>query len=349
MRLASTSHDMAVDLGTANTIVYACDSGVLRSEPSIVAVDRRTGELQAVGNDAWQILGHKEICAVRPVQGGVIADLDVTEQMLSYLLDRMQGRRRGHPRVVASVPSGVSGVEKRAVAEVCLAAGARETYLIDRPIAVAIGAGLPVAQPTGSMVVDIGAASTEVAVVAMGGIVVSRSLRVGGQQLDDAIAGHLKREHKVLIGQQTAEQIKVQIGSASCAAQPAAQIEVRGREIGSQALKAVALTADEIRWVLAKPLTRTIDAVLETLDCTPPELGSDILDRGITLAGGGALLHGLAQRLSHETGMPAWVAVSPRTCVAVGAAAALERLTHIPRSRATARGELALGSTAVLN
>ncbi len=208
-------HDVAVDLGTANTVLCARDGASLLSEPSIVAVDSRSGELQAVGSEASQILGRPEICAIRPLHGGVIADLTATEQMLCYLIDKVHPRRRTHPRVVASVPSGVSEVERRAVAEACLAAGARETYLIEKPVAAALGAGLPVGQPTGSMVLELGAGRTEVAVISMGSIVTSRSLRIGGDELDQAIVGHLKREHMLLIGPRTAEEIKLEIGSAS--------------------------------------------------------------------------------------------------------------------------------------
>jgi len=342
-------HDVAVDLGTANTVVCTRDGASILSEPSIVAVDSRSGELQAVGSDASQILGRPEICAIRPLHGGVIADLAATEQMLCYLIDKIRPGRRTHPRVVASVPSGVSAVEQRAVAEACLAAGARETYLIEKPVAAALGAGLPVGQPTGSMVLELGAGSTEVAVISMGSIVTSRSLRVGGDELDQAIVGHLKREHKLLIGSRTAEEIKLEIGSASPDVQAEIQLAIRGREIATDLLKTVRLSGEEIRSVLHKPLSRIVAAVIETLDLSPPALGADIIDRGIALTGGGSLLPGLAHRLQRETGMPARVAQSPTTCVAIGSAKALARLTHVPRSRKAARRELALGTSAAFS
>ncbi len=342
-------HDVAVDLGTANTVLCARDGASLLSEPSVVAVDSRTGELRAVGSDASQILGRQEICAIRPLHGGVIADLTATEQMLRYLIDKVHPRRWTHPRVVASVPSGVSAVEQRAVAEACLSAGAREAYLIEKPVAAALGAGLPVGQPTGSMVLELGAGSSEVAVISMGAIVISRSLRVGGDELDQAIVGHLKRQHKLQIGPRTAEQIKREIGSASPQPQPETQLPIRGREIASELLKTVPLGSEEIREVLHKPLSRIVAAVIETLDRTPPALSADIIDRGITLTGGGSLLHGLAHRLHHETGMPARVAHSPGTCVAVGSARALETLADVPRSRSSARRELALGTSAAFS
>ncbi len=347
--LAVGGHDVAVDLGTANTVLYARGGASLISEPSIVAVNSRTGELEAVGSEASQILGRQEISIIRPLSGGVIADLTATEELLRCLLEKVQSRRWTHPRVVASVATGVSGIEQRAVAEACLSAGARETYLIEKPVAAALGVGLPVEQPTGSMVLEVGAGSSEVAVVSMGSIVISRSLRIGGDELDQSIVGHLKRHHQLLIGPRTAEQIKLEIGSASPYAEPETQLPICGREIASDALKTVPLTSEEIRWVLQKPISRIIDAVMETLDRTPPALGADIIDRGITLTGGGSLLHGLAQRLEHETGMPARVAQSPATRVVVGSAIALEGLADVPRSRSSARHELALGTTAAFN
>ena len=336
-------HDMAVDLGTANTVVYALGSGIVVSEPSVVAVDCRTGDLQAVGTEASQILGREQICAIRPLRGGVIADLKVTEGLLRYFIHKVHRHRWAHPRVVASVPSGVSAVEKRAVAEACLSAGAREAYLIEKPIAAAIGAGLPVEQPTGSMVLDLGAGTSEVAVISMGGIVASRSLRVGGQDLDQAIVNHLKRRYKLLIGQQTAEEIKLEIGSAS--PQQQAETEIRGRDIASEQLKTVLLTSEEIRWVLEKTLSRIIESVKQTLERTPPELACDIMDRGIMLAGGGALIRGLIELLGRETGMPACVAESPCTCVAIGSGRALEQLAQVPRWRSSV-GREALSSSA---
>jgi rod shape-determining protein MreB len=297
--------DMAVDLGTANTLVYVRGRGIVLSEPSVVAIDSRTGEVHAVGIEAKRMLGRTPgtISAIRPLKDGVIADFDVTEEMLRHFIQKVHQSRFAHPRVVVCVPSGVTGVEKRAVEEACLSAGARQAYLIEEPMAAAIGAGLPVGEPTGSMVVDIGGGTSEVAVISLGGIVVSQSIRVGGDELDEAIINYAKREYKLLIGQQTAEELKLEIGSAFPMAEEL-QAEIRGRDMVSGLPKTVVLTSEEIRQALEEPLSQIIDAIKETLDRTPPELASDIMDRGIVLAGGGALLQGLADRIRDETQMP---------------------------------------------
>ena len=324
--------DMAVDLGTANTLVYVRGRGIVLSEPSVVAIDSRTGEVHAVGIEAKRMLGRTPgtISAIRPLKDGVIADFDVTEEMLRHFIQKVHQSRWAHPRVVVCVPSGVTGVEKRAVEEACLSAGARQAYLIEEPMAAAIGAGLPVGEPTGSMVVDIGGGTSEVAVISLGGIVVSQSIRVGGDELDEAIINYAKREYKLLIGQQTAEELKLEIGSAFPMAEEL-QAEIRGRDMVSGLPKTVVLTSEEIRVALEEPLAQIIDAVKETLDRTPPELASDIMDRGIVLAGGGALLQGLDDRLRDETQMPAHLAESPLTCVAVGSGRSLEEFEVIHR------------------
>ena len=293
--------DMAVDLGTANTLVYVRGRGIVLSEPSVVAIDSRTGEVHAVGIEAKRMLGRTPgtISAIRPLKDGVIADFDVTEEMLRHFIQKVHQNRWAHPRVVVCVPSGVTGVEKRAVEEACLSAGARQAYLIEEPMAAAIGAGLPVGEPTGNMVVDIGGGTSEVAVISLGGIVVSQSIRVGGDELDDAIINYVKKEYKLLIGQQTAE---------------------------------------EVRAALEEPLVQIIDAIKETLDRTPPELASDIMDRGIMLAGGGSLLQGIDERLREETQMPAHRAESPLTCVAVGSGRSLEEFEAIHRANRNHRG-----------
>ena len=311
--------DMAVDLGTANTLVYVRGRGIVLSEPSVVAVDSRSGEVHAVGIEAKRMLGRTPgtISAIRPLKDGVIADFEVTEEMLRHFIQKVHQNRWAHPRVVVCVPSGVTGVEKRAVEEACLSAGARQAYLIEEPMAAAIGAGLPVGEPTGSMVVDIGGGTSEVAVISLGGIVVSQSIRVGGDELDEAIINYVKREYKLLIGQQTAEEVKLEIGSAYAMPEEV-QAEIRGRDMVSGLPKTVILTSEEIRGALEEPVSQIIDAVKETLDRTPPELASDIMDRGIMLAGGGSLLQGIEERLRHETQMPAHLAESPLTCVAVG-------------------------------
>ena len=331
--------DMAVDLGTANTLVYVRGRGIVLSEPSVVAIDVRTGEVHAVGIEAKRMLGRTPgtIQAICPLKDGVIADFDVTEEMLRHFIQKVHQNRFAHPRVVVCVPSGVTGVEKRAVEEACLSAGARAAYLIEEPMAAAIGAGLPVAEPTGSMVVDIGGGTSEVAVISLGGIVVSQSIRIGGDELDEAIINYSKREYKLLIGQQTAEELKLEIGSA-CPIGEELQAEIRGRDMVSGLPKTVVITSEEIRQALEEPLGQIIEAVKETLDRTPPELASDIMDRGITLAGGGSLLQGLDQRLREETQMPAHLAESPLTCVAVGSGRSLEEFDVIHRANRTSRG-----------
>ncbi len=325
--------DMAVDLGTANTLVYVRGRGIVLSEPSVVAIDQRTGEVHAVGVEAKRMLGRTPgtITAIRPLKDGVIADFDVTEQMLRHFIHKANGNRFAHPRVIVCVPSGVTGVEKRAVEEATLSAGARQAYLIEEPMAAAIGAGLPVSEPTGNMVVDIGGGTTEVAVISLGGIVVSQSIRVGGDEMDEAITNHLRKEYKLLIGQQTAEEVKLEIGSAWPLPEEV-QAEVRGRDMLSGLPKTVVIGSEDVRRALDEPVDQILDAIRGTLDKTPPELAADIMDRGIVLAGGGALLSGLDQKLRQDTHMPVHVAESPLTCVAVGSGRSLEEFEAIHRS-----------------
>jgi rod shape-determining protein MreB and related proteins len=317
--------DMAVDLGTANTLVYVRGRGIVLSEPSVVAIDQRSGEVHAVGIEAKRMLGRTpgNISAIRPLKDGVIADFDVTEQMLRHFIQKVHQNRWAHPRVVVCVPSGVTGVEKRAVEEATLSAGARSAFLIEEPMAAAIGAGLPVAEPTGNMVVDIGGGTTEVAVISLGGIVVAQSIRVGGDELDEAIISYVKKEYKLMIGSQTAEEVKLEIGSAYPLREEV-QAEIRGRDMITGLPKTVVLSSEDVRDALEEPLVQIIDAVKSTLDKTPPELASDIMDRGIMMAGGGSLLQGLDERLRRETEMPIHVAESPLTCVAVGSGRSLE-------------------------
>ena len=324
---------MAVDLGTANTLVYVRGRGIVLSEPSVVAIDQRTGDVHAVGIEAKRMLGRTpgDIQAIRPLKDGVIADFDVTEQMLRHFIQKVHQNRWAHPRVVVCVPSGVTGVEKRAVEEATYSAGARQAYLIEEPMAAAIGAGLPVSEPTGNMIVDIGGGTTEVAVISLGGIVVSQSIRVGGDELDDAIIEHVKREYKLMIGSQTAEEVKLEIGSAFELPEEV-EAEIRGRDLVSGLPKTVVLSSAEVRQALEVPLTQIIDAVKQTLDKTPPELASDIMDRGIVLAGGGALLQRLPDRIRAETQMPVHLAESPLTCVAVGSGRSLEEFDAIHRA-----------------
>jgi len=303
--------------------------GIVLSEPSVVAIDQRTGDVHAVGVEAKRMLGRTPgtISAIRPLKDGVIADFDVTEQMLRHFIQKVHQHRFAHPRVIVCVPSGVTGVEKRAVEDATLAAGARQAYLIEEPMAAAIGAG----EPTGNMIVDIGGGTTEVAVISLGGIVVSQSLRVGGDEMDDAIVNHIKKEYKLLVGQQTAEEIKLEVGSGYRLAEEV-QAEVRGRDMLTGLPKTVIISSEEVRRALDEPVSQIIDAIKSTLDKTPPELAADIMDRGIVLAGGGALLQGLDERLRHETQMPVHLAESPLTCVAVGSGRSLEEFEAIHRS-----------------
>ncbi len=324
--------DMAVDLGTANTLVYVRGRGIVLSEPSVVAVDSRSGEVHAVGVEAKRMLGRTPgtIQAIRPLKDGVIADFDITEEMLRHFIQQVQQNRFAHPRVVVCVPSGVTGVEKRAVEEACLSAGARQAYLIEEPMAAAIGAGLPVGEPTGSMVLDVGGGTSEVAVISLGGIVVSESIRVGGDEMDDALTNHCKHEHKLLIGQQTAEEVKLEIGSAAPLPEEVTT-EIRGRDLVTGLPKTIMLTSSEVRAAIEEPVSQIVGAVKNTLDRTPPELAGDIMDRGITLAGGGALLQGMDQRMREECQMPAQLTESPLTCVAVGSGRSLEEFEVIHR------------------
>jgi rod shape-determining protein MreB and related proteins len=334
----TSSRDMAVDLGTANTLVYVRGRGIVLSEPSVVAVDAGSGEVHAVGTDAKRMLGRtpSSIKAIRPLKDGVIADFEVTEQMLRHFIGRVNHSRLAHPRVVVCVPSGVTGVEKRAVEEATLGAGAREAYLIEEPMAAAIGAGLPVSEPTGSLIVDVGGGTTEVAVISLGDIVVSQSIRVGGDEMDEAIVNWCKREHQLLIGQQTAEQVKLEIGAATPLAKETS-IEIRGRDLGSGLPRTVELGSEEIRNALDEPILQVIAAVRNTLDRTPPELAGDLMERGMTLAGGGALLNGMAQRMGEECRMPAALAEDPMTCVATGSGQSLEEVETIKRARRNSR------------
>lgn len=330
MRLLSAltgfgARDIAVDLGTANTLVYVRGEGIVVSEPSVIAVDQQTGEVHAVGDEAQRMIGRTPatIAAIRPLRQGVIADFEQTEQMLRYFIRRVGLRRMAHPRMVMCAPSGITGVERRAVQEAALAAGARRVHLIEEPLAAAIGAGLPIEEPVGHMVVDVGGGTTEVAVISLGGIVVSASIPVGGYALDDAIIAHVRAAHGIAIGQPTAEKVKFEIGSAGDYGLDAAA-EIRGRHVMSGLPKSVVLTSEEVRRALAEPLQAIVDAIKETLERTPPELAADIAEQGILLAGGGSLLHGFPERVADETRMEAYLADSPLTCVVIGSGRALE-------------------------
>jgi rod shape-determining protein MreB len=313
--------DLAIDLGTANTLVYVRGRGVVLDEPSVVAIDERAGRVVVVGTAAKAMIGRtpQDIVAIRPLKDGVIADFDATERMLRYFVQKAGGRGLGgRPQMVICVPSGVTGVERRAVEEVAVSSGARRVFVIEEPMAAAIGARLPVSEPVGSMVVDIGGGTTEVAVISLGGIVCSLSVRTGGDKMDDAIVAYVKKEYALMLGERTAERIKCEIGSAFPAAdEPTAHI--RGRDMVSGLPHTIVVTAAEIRRALDEPVVAIIDAVTATLDTCPPELAGDVMDTGITLTGGGALLRGLDARLTHETGMPVRVADRPLDSVALGA------------------------------
>jgi rod shape-determining protein MreB and related proteins len=332
------ARDVAIDLGTANTLVYLRGRGIVASEPSVVAMDHVTGQVEAVGSEAKRMIGRTpaRISAVRPLRHGVIADFEVTEAMLRYFMRRAELPRFGRPRLVMCVPSGVTEVEKRAVIDASLSAGARSVQLIEEPLAAAIGAGLDISEPHGHMVVDVGGGTTEVAVISMGGIVVSESLRIGGYELDDAVSAHLRSRHGLAIGAQTAEDIKVQLGSAWPEVEDV-EVDVRGRHLASGLPKSVRLTSDEVRDALADQVQSIVDAVKETLERTPPELAADVTQTGILLAGGGVLLRGFAERVEDETGMPTRLADSPLTCVAIGSGMALEEVDTMRAADASAR------------
>ncbi|MHB9095686.1 MAG: rod shape-determining protein, partial [Eubacteriales bacterium] len=315
------SKDMGIDLGTANSSVYIKGKGIVVNEPSVVAIQRDSGHVLAVGEEAKQMIGRTpgNIVAIRPMKDGVIADFDTTQSMLRYFITKAL-RNRPHlirPRVVVCVPSGVTAVEERAVREATLQAGAREAYLIEEPMAAAIGAGLPVHEPTGNMVVDIGGGTSEVAVISLGGIVTSRSIRVAGDEMDEAIMQHIKRTYNLMVGERTSEEIKIKIGTAY----PFSQIEnyeVRGRDLLTGLPKTVEITSAEVYKALSEPVSSILEAIKVTLEKTPPELASDVMDKGIFMAGGGSLLRGLDRLVSEETGMPVHVAEEPLFCVAFG-------------------------------
>jgi rod shape-determining protein MreB len=318
--------DMAVDLGTANTLVYVRGRGIVLDEPSVVAVDVRDGRALAVGLEAKRMIGRtpSHIEAIRPLKDGVIANFEICEKMLRYFIHRVHQRRWAKPRMVICVPSGITGVEQRAVQEAAEYAGARKpAYIIEEPMAAAIGAGLPVQEPTGSMIVDVGGGTTEVAVLSLGGIVTSSSVRVGGDELDEAIIQWVKKEHGLALGERTAEEVKMSLGSAWPLEQELAA-ELRGRDLVSGLPKTVVTTTEEIREALEEPVQAIVDAVKVTLDTTPPELAADVMERGIVLTGGGALLLGMRERLEAETGMPVLMADNPLLSVAVGSGRSLE-------------------------
>ncbi len=324
--LSSIGRDMAVDLGTANTLVYVRGRGVVVNEPSVVALDQRSGAIVAVGTAAKQMLGRtpEGIVAIRPLKDGVVADFDTTERMLRYFIQKVHSRKLlAKPRLVICVPTGITAVEQRAVKDAGYAAGARRVYVIEEPMAAAIGAGLPVHDAAGSMVVDIGGGTTEVAVISLGGIVTSLSARIGGDRIEDAIIAYVKKEYSVLLGARTAEEVKISLGSAF-PTRDEPQAQVRGRDLINGLPRVLVLSADEVRRAIDEPVSAIVDAVRVTLDRTPPELAGDVMESGIVLTGGGALLRGLDERLRHETGMPVRIAENPSDCVALGTGRCVE-------------------------
>lgn len=325
--------DLAVDLGTANTLVYARGRGILLNEPSVVAIDTTTNAVVAIGNEARQMLGRTpgHITASRPLRDGVIADYDVAAEMLRYFVRKVVRRKLfSGPRVIVCVPSGITSVERRAVSESVYAAGARRVHIITEPMAAAIGAGLPVGQPCGSMVVDIGGGTTEVAVIALGGIVASTSLRVAGDALDRAIVDHVRTHFSMLIGERTAEELKISIGTAYPVTMPL-RAEIRGRDIGTGMPGNVTVGTDELRRAMETPLAAIVGAVRSTLDRCPPELAGDLVNRGIVLTGGGALLRGLDARIQHDIGVPVLVADRPLDSVVLGTGTVVEHFDRLQK------------------
>ena len=325
------SSDIGIDLGTANTLVYVKDKGVVLREPSVVAVQSGTNNVLAVGDEAKRMLGRtpSNIVAVRPLKDGVIADFEVTEAMLRHFISKVHnGRVRAKPRVVIAVPAGITEVEKRAVQESAMHAGAREVYLIEEPMAAAIGVGLPVQDPAGNMIIDIGGGTTEVAVISLSGIVFSRSLRVAGDELDKAIVQYMKRSYNLMVGERTAEEIKIKIGSAYPMEQETSA-EVKGRDLVTGMPKTRMITSQEVREALLEPISAIVDSVRVALESCPPELSADLVDRGLVLAGGGALLRGLDKLLSEQTGLPVHVADDPLSAVAEGTGKCLNEIKFL--------------------
>jgi rod shape-determining protein MreB len=328
----SVGRDLAIDLGTANTLIYERGRGVVLDEPSVVAVEAGSGRLVAAGTQAKEMLGRTpgHVRAVRPLQDGVISDADVTERMLRYFVDQVRPSRLVRPRMVVCVPSAVTGVERRALEDAAVRSGARRVYVIEEPMAAAIGADLPVNETSASMVVDIGGGTTDVAVISLGGVVTARSLRVGGDEIDDALVAHIKTEYSLLVGERTAEDVKVAAGSAFPLREETST-RIRGRDLVTGLPKTVTVSSQEVRRAIEGPVLQMVDLVRATLDVCPPELAGDILDRGVTLTGGGALLRGLDERLRHELGVPVRVAEDPLRAVVRGSGRCIEEFATLER------------------
>ncbi|MDH7576660.1 MAG: rod shape-determining protein [Bacillota bacterium] len=333
--------DIGVDLGTASVLVYMKGKGIVLNEPSVVAIDKNTGKMIAVGEEARQMLGRTpgNIVALRPLRDGVIADYDVTERMLRYFIQKAVGHRLlFRPRLMVCIPSGVTSVEERAVKQAALQAGARHAYLLEEPLAAALGAGITISEASGNMVVDIGGGTTDVAVLCLGGIVCSKSLRVGGDKFDEAIIRYIRKEYNLMIGERTAEELKIRIGTAyPQAKEPGEGLDIRGRDLVSGLPKTIRVTAEESYLALQEPVEQVVSAVKEVLERTPPELAADIINKGIVLTGGGSLLHGFDRLLSEETGLPVHVAEDPISCVALGTGRALGMLHILQDNRNSSR------------
>jgi len=321
------ANDIGIDLGTANTLVNVRDQGIVLREPSVVAVKAGTNEVLAVGDDAKRMLGRTpgNIVAIRPLRDGVIADFDVTEAMLRHFITKAQGKKRGRPRVLIAIPSGITEVERRAVKESAEQAGAREVHLIEEPMAAAIGVGLPITEASGNMIVDIGGGTTEIALISLSGLVYAQSVRTAGDEFDEAISSHIKKTYSLAIGERTAEDIKIRIGSAAPLPKEIS-MDVKGRDMVTGLPKTVAISSKEIREALLIPLSDIVEAVRTTLERCPPELAADLVDRGLVLAGGGALLRGLDRLLREQTGLPVHIAEDPLSAVAEGTGKALNEI-----------------------
>ena len=331
--LGMFSSDMGIDLGTASTLVYMKNEGIVLCEPSVVAIEAGTSNVLAVGEEAKRMLGRTpgNIVAIRPMRDGVIADFEITESMLRYFIKKVHNSRRlVRPRVVVAIPSGITEVEKRAVKDSALHAGAREVFMLEEPVAASIGVGLPIQEPSGNMIIDIGGGTTEMAVISLAGVVFSKSIRIGGDEMDDAIINYLKRTYNLMIGERTAEEIKIRIGSGY-PMEEEMTMEVRGRDLVAGLPKMITVTSEEIREALAEPIAQIIEAVRITLERTPPELSADLIEKGLILAGGGSLLRGLDKLIAEETGLPVHLADDPLTAVALGTGKVLSELKYLKR------------------
>lgn len=338
--MLSFGEDIGIDLGTASVLVYVKGKGLVLYEPSVVAIDKNSGQVIAVGEEARRMLGRTpgNIVAIRPLKEGVIADYDVTEKMLRYFISKaLEKKFFFKPRVMIGIPSGVTSVEERAVKQAAISAGAKEAFLIEEPLAAALGADLDIGKANGSMVVDIGGGTTDVAVLSLGGMVVSKSIRVGGDKIDEAIVRHMRRYHNLMIGERTAEEVKIEIGTACPEIREKDSLDIRGRDLVSGLPKNFSITAQEAYEAIKEPLEAILGASKEVLEKTPPELSADIMNKGIIMTGGGALLHGLDKYMAQETNLPVHVAENPIQCVALGTAKALENLDQLESARSFKR------------